>query len=246
MFFRSDRCGIVTRCCTVNQWTKTNCSWCTSRLFLHAPPLCPPGERQPVSRSQRGAPEAACTSLQLPGGGGSHQPGHDPRHTGHEPAKGWCSAAALVRINMINRCLMTFCCLVGQRWCLGLFCSVAPDSVEARPVFQVIQTLINKLPNGQQLLEEVKHKDKLILCFFSFPVNFFAFVILMSLLATVHIRYFSPTNHEWSCCTCLQSHNNCCKVRTMIQNWNYYSKVVLIFWMLLKLTFTFHCFTRLN
>lgn len=126
--FRSDRCGIVTHCCTVNQWrvalqkkwrTKTNCCWCASRLLLHAPPLCPPGERQPVSRSQRGAPEAACTSLQLPGGGGSHQPGHDPRHAGHEPAKGWFSTAALVR--MINRCLMTFCCLVANGGVLACF-----------------------------------------------------------------------------------------------------------------------------
>lgn len=32
---------------------------------------------------------------------------------------------------------------------------VVPDTVEPRPVFQVIQTLINKLPNGQQLMEEV-------------------------------------------------------------------------------------------
>lgn len=42
-----------------------------------------------------------------------------------------------------------------------LFCRVAPDTVEPRLVFQVIQTLINKLPNGQQLMEEVKHKKNL-------------------------------------------------------------------------------------
>lgn len=57
-----------------------------------------------------------------------------------------------------------------QLWRPGLFCRVAPDPVEPRPVFKVIQTLINKLPNGQQLMEEVKHKHSKCpnVCIFKF------------------------------------------------------------------------------
>lgn len=39
----------------------------------------------------------------------------------------------------------------------ALFCRVEEvASSEPKPLFQVIQTLINKLPNGQQVMEEVK------------------------------------------------------------------------------------------
>lgn len=40
-----------------------------------------------------------------------------------------------------------------------MFCFVRveePAASEPRPLFQVIQSLINKLPNGQQVMEEVK------------------------------------------------------------------------------------------
>lgn len=39
----------------------------------------------------------------------------------------------------------------------ALFCRVEEAATsEPKPLFQIIQTLINKLPNGQQVMEEVK------------------------------------------------------------------------------------------
>lgn len=52
-----------------------------------------------------------------------------------------------------------------KQWHLTAFvlCCRAEEMVtpsEPKPLFQVIQTLINKLPNGQQLMEEVKMKTE--------------------------------------------------------------------------------------
>lgn len=69
----------------------------------------------------------------------------------------------------------------AQLWRPGLFCRVAPDTVEPRPVFKVIQTLISKLPNGQQLMEEVKHKHSKCpnVCIFKFMLRWNIFVLLL-------------------------------------------------------------------
>lgn len=103
-------------------------------MHQSAPLLCPPGERQPVSGSQQGAPEAAYSSLQLPGGGGSHQPGHDPRHAGHEPSERRFSTATSVRI--INRCWMCVCSLLANFGILACFAVLHQTPESPDPCFR--------------------------------------------------------------------------------------------------------------